>query len=47
MPAVMEVSDTIFVLDAGAKIAEGPPEAIARDPRVIAAYLGTPSVETV
>jgi ABC-type branched-subunit amino acid transport system ATPase component len=47
MPAVMEVSDTIFVLDAGAKIAEGPPEAIARDPRVIAAYLGTPSAETV
>jgi ABC-type branched-subunit amino acid transport system ATPase component len=47
MPAVMEVSDTIFVLDAGAKIAEGPPEAIARDPRVIAAYLGTPSAATV
>ena len=45
MPAVMSVSDTIFVLDAGAKIAEGPPEAVANNPRVIAAYLGTPDPE--
>lgn len=41
MPAVMEISDTVLVLEAGALIAQGAPQAIARDPRVIAAYLGT------
>jgi branched-chain amino acid transport system ATP-binding protein len=41
MPAVMEVSDNVLVLEAGTLIAKGKPEEIARDPRVIAAYLGT------
>jgi ABC-type branched-subunit amino acid transport system ATPase component len=42
MTAVMSVSDHVFVLDAGMLIAEGPPERIAADAKVIAAYLGTP-----
>jgi branched-chain amino acid transport system ATP-binding protein len=38
--AVMALSDRLVVLDHGEKIAEGPPEAMARDPRVVEAYLG-------
>jgi branched-chain amino acid transport system permease protein len=42
MELVTSISDRVTVLDHGVVIAGGPPLAIQRDERVIAAYLGTP-----
>lgn len=41
LPLVMEISDRLYCLESGAVIAQGAPEDVRNNPRVVASYLGT------
>ena len=42
MELVSRLCDTVVVMSEGSPLAQGPPEAVRRDPRVLEAYLGRP-----
>jgi branched-chain amino acid transport system ATP-binding protein len=46
MGLVLSICDRVVVLDFGEVIAEGPPDTVRRDPRVLEAYLGQSAVES-
>ena len=41
MPMIMALSDRVYCLEAGQVIAEGVPDVVRNDPKVVASYLGT------